>query len=340
MNLKTTVPLAVAVVLGLVAAIVASQLVKQRPVAVAGPGQSAVLNLSDVVVAARDIPPGTTLANEDLKVLRIETVTAPANVATNPSALIRRVAKVQIPAGQMVHESLLAEHGVAGGLPGVIAPGYRAMTIEVNEFSGVAGLLEPGNHIDIIARMAETEGGGQTSRTIVQNVPIIAVGAQLTAKNATGEVNGVAPVVGDAPPVQKAMPRSVTVLVSPEDAEKVDLATSTNSARLVLRASTDVETAHVAGATLASLRGNASRASRDPSQAQTAAAHKDPADSVFGPATKGDVKSAFGKENTRTVTVVRAGVTTQVDVDEAAVETDTAPETSAGANDGTSASAE
>ena len=329
MNLKTTVPLAVAVVLGLVAAIVASQLVKQRPVAVAGPGQTAVLNLTDVVVAARDITPGGTLGTEDLKVLRIESATAPVNVAANPAAILGRVAKVQVPAGQMVHMSMLAEKGVEGGLPGVIAPGHRAMTIEINEFSGVAGLLEPGNRIDIIARIAEAQGGTQTSRTIVQNVPIIAVGAQLTAKNQTGEVAPV-PVPTDAPPQAKVMPRSVTVLVTPEDAEKIDLATSTNSARLVLRASTDTETAQVSGATLASLRGNPSRAAREPI-VETASAEKSDADSVFGPS---DAKAAAAKPTptVRTITVIRAGVPTQMDVDEPAA----APPTPA--TDGQSAS--
>lgn len=312
MNVKTTVPLAVAVVLGTVAAIVASQIVKQRPIAINSDGSAPVMNLTDVVVAARDIPPGATLASEDLKLLKIETPYAPANVATTPSTLFTRVAKVQIPAGQMVHESLLAERGVAGGLPGVIAPGFRAMTIEVNEFTGVAGLLEPGNRIDIVARVAEAEGGGQMSRTIVQNVPIIAVGAQLTSKSAqvTGETTGVAPVIGEAPQPTKAMARSITVLVTPEDAEKIDLACSSNQARVVLRASTDADTALVSGATLATLRGNQSRAARDPSLAST----KKGADAVFGP----ESANAFRKPGYRTVTVIRAGVASQMDVEEPA----------------------
>jgi pilus assembly protein CpaB len=310
MNVKTTIPLAVAVVLGTVAAIVASQIVKQHPVALNSDGSAPVMNLSNVVVAAHDIAPGATLASEDLKVLKIETATAPANVASSPAMLFNRVAKVQIPAGQMVHESLLAEKGVAGGLPGVIAPGYRAMTIEVNEFTGVAGLLEPGNRIDIVARVAEVEGGGQMSRTIVQNVPIIAVGPNLTSKSAqaSGEPTPVAPVLADAPQQAKPLARSITILVTPEDAEKIDLASASNQARIVLRASTDTETAHVSGATLATLRGNPSRAARDPA---LASAKK--ADSVFGPETS----SAFRRPAYHTVTVIRAGVPSVMDVEEA-----------------------
>ena len=313
MNVKTTIPLAVAVVLGTVAAIVASQIVKQRPVAINADGSGAVMNLTEVVVAAHDIAPGATLGSEDLKVLKIESSAAPANVASNPAALFTRVAKVQIPAGQMVHESLLAEKGVAGGLPGVIAPGYRAMTIEVNEFTGLAGLLEPGNRIDIVARVAEAEGGGQMSRTIVQNVPIIAVGPNLTsqAANASGENEPVAPVLADAPQQAKPMARSITILVTPEDAEKIDLASASNQARVILRASADTETAHVSGATLATLRGNPSRAARDPA---LASAKK--SDAVFGP----DTSSAFGKPTYHTVTVIRAGVASVIDVEAAASE--------------------
>jgi pilus assembly protein CpaB len=334
MNMKTTIPLVVAVVLGLVAAIVASQLIKQRPVAQAADGQAAVMNLTEVVVAARDIAPGTELTTDDLRVMRIEAASAPQKVVVNPSAIFKRVAKLQIPAGQILHESLLAESGAAAGLPGVIPPGFRAMTIEINEFTGVAGLLEPGNHIDVLARVSEPDNAGQSTRTIVQNIPILAVGASLMNKQATGEAPPVSPIIADAPPPTKQMARSVTLLVTPEDAEKIDLATSTNNARIVLRASSDTETVRTPGATLSVLRGDASQPSRSPFETQPASVKKSPADGVFG----GDLTPVFQpKSNTRSITVVRAGVTTTVDVD--VPETTPADEQSTPRPEGTDAAA-
>lgn len=326
MNLKTVVPLGAAVVLGLVAAIVARQLVSQKQHVVVEGGASSV-DLTDIVVASRDIAPGATLTAEDLTIARVETKSAPANVAANPSMLFSRVAKIQIPRGQIVHESLLAEVGVSGGLPGVIKPGYRAMTIEVNEFTGVAGLLQPGNHIDVLARFTDGESG-QTTRTVVQNVQIIAVGTELSNKTptATGEVNNVISGDGQPPQQAKAFARAITVLVTPAEAERLDLAAANNQARLVLRASTDTEKAAVGGATLASLRGDAPTFP-DASEKEVRVASKSPGDDVFGPQVKPTFKP---RQGTKTITVIRGGVVSETEVEESKT---TENETTAGGAD-------
>ena len=320
MNVKTTAPLAVAGVLGLVAAIVASQLVNQKQVVV-GKGETlqAAMDLRDVVVAKRDVPPGGTLSADDLVIAHIDAKAAPFNPITDPTKYYGRVAKIQIPRGQLLAETSLAESGVSGGLPGVIPVGFRAMTLEVNEFSGVAGLLEPGNHVDILARVAESDNAAasgntaQMTRTVVQNVTVIAVGPSLTSKQSQSVDPALAPVVPDAAPAARPLARSITILVTPDDAEKIDLAAATNQARFALRASNDDKTAPVKGATLASIRGTSPVAEHGPAEVEVAADHKDPADTVFGP----NAKPAFKpKPNGRSITVIRAGVPSQIDVEE------------------------
>src|SRR5688500_2364913 len=95
MNVKTVAPLAVAGVLGLVAAIVASQLVNQKTVIV-GKGETvaAAMDLTPVVVAKRDVPPGAVLTADDLAVAHVDAKTAPSGrgVAVDPSVLVGRVA--------------------------------------------------------------------------------------------------------------------------------------------------------------------------------------------------------------------------------------------------------
>ncbi len=307
MNLKTVVPLGAAVVLGLVAAIVARQLVSHGQASVVN-GSAGNVELTDIVVASRDIAPGDTLDAEDLTVAKVETKFAPANASTNPSTLFHRVAKIQIPQGQIVHELLLAEAGVSGGLPGVIRPGYRAMTIEVNEFTGVAGLLQPGNHIDVLARFADGDNG-QTTRTVVQNVEIIAVGTDLTTKTPSSNDHSV--VVPDQAPQNKQFARAITVLVTPADAEKLDLAAA-NQARLALRASLDQDKAQVQGATLASLRGESDNV---PQSRVRTASHSTGGDEVF---TTTQTPTFKPHSDTHTVTIVRGGVVSEMEVEKSA----------------------
>lgn len=330
MNVKTVVPLSAAVVLGLVAAIVARQLVGQAPANTVD-GQPSNINLTDIVVAARDIAPGSTLEDGDLTIARVETKNAPTNVASTPSALFRRVAKIQIPKGQIVHESLLAEAGVSGGLPGVIRPGYRAMTIEVNEFTGVAGLLQPGNRIDVLARFQDGENG-QTTRTVVQNIEIIAVGSDLMNSNqGAKETSALAP---DQPQQKKEFAKAITVLVTPAEAEKLDLA-SANQARLALRASLDTEKSSVKGATLASLRGedesgtfpiklaarNTKPSTDDkpetPVDARTAS--KTSGDDVFSSTSTPTFQPKSGPLHT--ITIIRGGVVSEAQVEKSSDET-------------------
>lgn len=305
MNLKTVVPLGAAVVLGLVAAIVARQLVAQSPTAMVD-GEASNLNLKDIVVAARDISPGDTLDADDLTVARVEARHAPANAPSNPSSIFNRVAKIQIPQGQIVHETLLAEAGVSGGLPGVIRPGYRAMTIEVNEFTGVAGLLQPGNRIDVLARFQDGDNG-QTTRTVVQNVEIIAVGTELSNKTAANtEQSAIAP---DQQPQNKQFAKAITVLVTPADAERLDLAAA-NQARLALRASLDTEKATVAGATVASLKGDDGNSGFG---GVRTASHS-PGDDVFSSSQTPTFKP---RADGHTITIVRGGSVSEVQVERA-----------------------
>src|SRR4051812_42510317 len=110
----------------------------------------------------------------------------------------------------------------------------RAMTLQVDEFSGVAGMLVPGCHVDVIAAI-QGANGEPVARTIVQNVKVQAVGQKLTvappAANEQKKENANEPA---AEPT-----RSVTLLVTPEQAEGLELACSTGRPRLVLRSGRD-----------------------------------------------------------------------------------------------------
>ncbi len=238
MNWKTWFPLILAIVLGVVAAKAAHDWVLKNKAAAAPAG-----NFTKVVVAKADTPPGKGLTADDLTLADMDSTAAPANAFKTADQIIGRVNESFMVKGQPVVEAMLAPPGAGSGLQALVPEGMRAITVEVNEFSGVAGLLTPGCRVDIVATLSAADAHGQVTRTIVQDVKVTAVGQRTS-------------VVGDAPPPPNEMVRSVTVLVKPEQAEAIELACSTSRPRLVLRGGRDNEIVASAGISVGELRSN------------------------------------------------------------------------------------
>src|SRR5947207_6035724 len=170
MNWKTFIPLLLAIVLGLVAAKVARDtLNRQHQPAPQG-------HLTSIVVTKRSVAPGQELAAEDLTLGQVSPETAPEQSFDSIAAVLSRTAKVELVKGQAVVEPLLAEKGTGSGLQALVPAGMRAITIEVNEFSGVGGTIAPGSRVDVVATIQGSGGEEMSARTIVQNVKITAVG--------------------------------------------------------------------------------------------------------------------------------------------------------------------
>lgn len=239
MKVKTWAPLGIAIVLGLLAAKLTRDSMTSRR------GQAGPVKLAAVVTAAADIAPGQRLTASLLTVGQMGTGSMPAGAFQSPDGLADRVALVQLVKGQPVLESMLAPVGTAAGMQALIPPGMRAITVEVNEFSGLGGLLAPGCRVDIIS-VVRVEDGSQNSiaRTIVQNVEVRAVGGQI----------GGAPA-GDAGAEPGPPAKSVTLLVTPEQAETMQLAGTSGRPWLVLRNARDTAPFESQGTSLADLRG-------------------------------------------------------------------------------------
>ena len=222
MNLKTWAPLVVAVGLGVAAAVVARNVLVQRAAS-----QTQQQNTVSVVVARGPIGPGQELTTEQLMLASIAAKTPPPETFISPAQLVGRVTMAPIVAGQTIQQSLLAPKGTPGGLQALVPQGMRAITLEVNESSGLAGLLLPGAHVDVVTTaMNQGRPEKAVSRAIVQNVPVIAVGQRLSGPKPEGEK-------------ESAASRTVTLLVAPREAEALDLAMTTARLRLVLRARGD-----------------------------------------------------------------------------------------------------
>lgn len=236
MNLKAWIPLVVAIVLGLIAALMAMKLT--------APTRSDVIvgDTVKVVSAARGINPGEAIRPDDLTLRPIATIDAPEGTFLDVADLQGRVAQFQMVKGQPVLESLLAPQGAAAGLQALVPQGMRAITIEVDEFSGLAGMIVPTARVDVLSTIRGDQSASM-ARTIVQNVEVKAVGQRVSPRQESKL------------PGEQALSRSVTLLVTPEQAETIELAAVTSRPRLVLRGSKDVATAVTRGVTLVDLRG-------------------------------------------------------------------------------------
>jgi pilus assembly protein CpaB len=291
MNAKTVIPLAAAVVLGLVAAIVAWQMVGAKPVVTADGGPR--VDVVDVVVAGRDIEPGKTIdAEKDFKLAKIERTSVTDLMYTPDRAglLNKRITRFGIKRGQPMIDAMLAPQGTQAGLPAVIRPGYRAITINADE--GIATFLDPGQFVDVVGRVPN-EAGQLVSATIVQNIEVIAVGSRISPDRPEFK-----PTEGSAPP---PVSRAITLLVTPEQAEKIDGA-ATAATRIVMRSPTDRNTSptHDVGVASAKLPPTTKPVGQT--------AQRDP----FAP----ELANDDGKHRTRTITVIRNGVAQAIEVED------------------------
>ncbi|TFY96894.1 Flp pilus assembly protein CpaB [Ramlibacter rhizophilus] len=230
-NLKAVFLLLLAVLLGLAAAFYATRWVAQR-------GNFAS---SQVAVAAVDIELGSRITPQMLTLVEWPAGSVPPGAFSDVNKLQDRVVKVGIPRGDAVLERKLSPPGTKGGLSAVIAEGKRAMTVRVNDVVGVAGFALPGNYVDVMVNTRKGSGGGdetQISLTVLEQVLVLAI-AQEASRDDT------------KPKVVSA----VTLELSPEEAEKLDLARNVGTLSLVLRNQLDRESVATKGITRQQLLG-------------------------------------------------------------------------------------
>ena len=137
MNMKAWIPLSLAIVLGLVAAKIARDVVAQR----SGSQQSQTGDLKQVVVAKHTLKPGQELKEDDLAVGQFTPTNVTEGAFTTITELVGRVCQVDMAKGQPIVNAQLTDSGTGSGLAAVVPAGMRAITIEVNEFSSVGGMI-------------------------------------------------------------------------------------------------------------------------------------------------------------------------------------------------------
>jgi pilus assembly protein CpaB len=173
----------------------------------------------DVVIAAGDIQVGTKIDDKDVKVVHFPAADLPPNCFRAKSQVIGRGVVLPIAKGEFVLPNKLAGENAGYGLPSLIPPGMRAVSVRVNEVVSVAGFVLPGTRVDVLLTGNPAGSTEQQTTTVLENVAVIATGQKLE-RNSAGEPQ---------------MTPVITLLVSPDDAQKLTLATTEGHIQLALR---------------------------------------------------------------------------------------------------------
>jgi len=174
-----------------------------------------------VVVASANLPLGTELKKEDLTVVNFPAGQAPEGTFAKPSDIFGRGLIVSMVKNEPVLPAKLASKEAGAGLPPVIPDGMRAVSVRVNEVIGVAGYVLPGTRVDVLAT-ANPTGQTQdvTSKVILSNVQVLTAGTRMEQDQEKGKPMAVT---------------VVTLLVYPEQSERLALASTEGKIQLALR---------------------------------------------------------------------------------------------------------
>lgn len=234
-NTRAVAMLIVSIVLGLAVSALAVGWVAQK----------GAIASNKVVVAVMDIELGSRLNPQMLTTVDWPSGSLPQGAFADAKELQDRVVKTSIQRGEAILNAKLAPVGTQGGLSAVITEGKRAMTVRVNDVVGVAGFALPGNYVDVMVNAQKDKEGAksneeqqQISKTVLERVLVLAV-AQEAGRDDT------------KPKVVNA----VTLELTLEDAEKLDLARNVGTLSLVLRNQVDKRPVMTAGITKKELFG-------------------------------------------------------------------------------------
>ena len=199
----------------------------------------------DVVVATRTLYMGLPVAEGDVVVRGMAPEMVPADVVfTSVDMLIGRTPKERILVNEIVRAERLARREAGIGLNALINPGKRAVAIAVKAEEAVAGFIQPGNDVDLIVVIRpddKSTGVRAVSKTLLQGIKVLAVGSSLSSSDEPEEPDPKAKRRSSRDTGVVKGKRTVTLEVTPTDAESIALSVAEGDITLVLRADIDIE---------------------------------------------------------------------------------------------------
>ena len=214
MNKRFIIMLCIALLLAFCAAWIANLWMQSRP----------LVNTVPIVVAAVEIPEGTTLEDFHVKLVDWPSTLVPSGVFSSKDQVINKITKNTFYADEPFSENRMAIHKAGSTLSAMINHDYRAISVRVDDVVGVAGFILPGNHVDVLATRMDKELNKSVTQTKLQNIRVLAVDQDDSHEK-------------DKP----AIVRAVTLELKPEQAEVIVQAMREGTIQLTLRNPEDKE---------------------------------------------------------------------------------------------------
>jgi|KBSSwiStaDraftv2_1062776.scaffolds.fasta_scaffold202476_3 pilus assembly protein CpaB len=247
-NTRTLIVVLVALAAAGVATFGVARVVKSRPVV------EKEIAHTYVVAAAHTLPVGAMVTAADVKMMAWPERTPVPGSFAKVEDVVNRGVIAQVLENEPITPTKLAPVGGGAGLPPTIPQGMRALSVRVNEVVGVAGFVVPGTRVDVCVTLRE--GEGSATRVVVSNAQVLTAGTRYDQdKSRNGE------------PIPTSV---VTLLLTPEDASRVVLATSEGALMLTLRNPLDQEPTSTAPTRTANLFGPAAAPPREPAAERAA----------------------------------------------------------------------
>jgi pilus assembly protein CpaB len=224
-----------ALVLGAFASLLAYRALQRHSGAAQG-------ELQDAVVATADLAVGARVQDSDVRIVRFPADSVPQGVFHRTKSVIGRGVVLPIAQGEFVLPLKLAGENSGSGLVSTIPQGMRAVSVRVSDISSVGGFVQPGTRVDVL--MTGNPGGSAEPQTItvLKNVAVLANGMNMDRSIVRGESQQNAPII--------------TLAVSPDDAQRLALATAQGRIQLALRNPMDTGQGEVAAIGMHSLYQN------------------------------------------------------------------------------------
>src|SRR5438270_10213158 len=178
-----------------------------------------------VMVAANDLQVGSRVEARDIRIISVPAADLPPGAPRKRSDVIGHGVIMPIAKGEFILPNRLAAENAGAGLPSLIPPGMRAVSVRVNDVASVSGFVTPGTRVDVLVTASGVGSGEQQTTTVLQNVQVLASGHTLE-RSSTGEAQNTA---------------VVTLLVTPEDAQRLTLASTEGHIQLALRNPIDIK---------------------------------------------------------------------------------------------------
>jgi pilus assembly protein CpaB len=191
----------------------------------------------DIAVAVVSLPWGTKIVSEMIIMKPYLKDSLPPGSFDNSSKLIDRVVISPVKLDEPILESRLAGEGSTGGISAIVTPGKRAIAVKGNKVIGLSGLIKPSDRVDVLVTIEKESGNKTVTKLVLENILVLATGTKLEQNDK-----------GDPLPIDV-----YTLEVTPEEGEKLALASTEGELQFALRNETDVEKILTKGATVSQL---------------------------------------------------------------------------------------